>query len=222
MGSSSNFSSGARRQAAHILSQPPFTTRPGHVPDPLGGVFRDIGHWLDDIARPFARLWHDTFSLFHGVFGSFTDPVLVILAVALGGLLAWWLIRRRTRIGARQDVETPVATSDRAVDLEAAAAAAEAEGDLEAAVRLRFRAGLARLESAGIIAGPLVTTTEHVSEALRNATFDYLAERHEAIAYAGSTATLVDATSAREGWPHVIDEVRPRPGRKPDAQRDGT
>jgi hypothetical protein len=219
VGSGSNFSSGARRQAAHILSQPPFTTRPGHVPDPLGGVLRDIGHWLGDIGRPFARLWKDGFSLFHGVFGSFTDPVLIIAAVTAGGLVAWRLIRRRTRIGVRQEADAQAATSDRAADLEAAAAAAEDEGDLEAAVRLRFRAGLVRLESAGIIAGPLVTTTEHVSQALRNRTFDHLAERHEAIAYAGSTASPVDATSAREGWPRVIDEVRPRPGRKPDDRR---
>ncbi len=220
MGSGSNFSSEARRQAAHILSQPPFTNRPPHVPDPLGGVLRDIGHWLGDVARPFARLWKDGFSLVHGVFGSFTDPVLIVLAVVAGGVVAWWFIRRRTRIGVHKESETPATPSDRAADLEAAAATAEAEGDLEAAVRLRFRAGLVRLESAGIIAGPLVTTTRHVSEALRNPTFDHLAERHEAIAYAGATASPVDATSAREGWPRVIDEVRPD-SRKTSDDRQG-
>jgi hypothetical protein len=177
----------------------------------LGGALRTVGHWLSYIGKPVGRGWDDVVSLFHKAFGSFGDVVLAILAVGLGGLIAWRLIRRRTRIGPQDTAEIEPSEREDAGTLEAAAAAAEAGGDLDASVRLRFRAGLSRLEDAGIIASRLVITTGQVRRTLRNATFDDLAERHETIAYAGKHATTADVVDAREGWPRVINEVGARP-----------
>ena len=88
-------------------------------------------------------------------------------------------------------------------------------GDLDEAVRLRFRAGLARLEAAGVIASRLVTTTDQVRRTVHNRTFDDLATQHEAIAYAGQRASSAEAGAARVGWPLVIEEVAPQRTTKP-------
>jgi hypothetical protein len=211
VGAPSNYSSSARRQAVHILSQPPFVNKPPHFPDPLASVLHFIGRGVDDVlGKPLDWLGRRLFSVTHAVFGRFTWLALILLAVIVGVLVGVLLIRRRTRIGPRSAVarfDTP--TGEDAGTLDAAADAAEAKGDLEEAVRLRFRAGLARLESAGVIASRLVTTTDQVRQTVHNPTFDGLAKRHEAIVYAGQTALPDDAGTAREGWPRVIDEVAP-------------
>jgi len=209
VGSSSSFSSVARREAAHILAQPPFTSKPSApIPDPLAGVLHAIGRLLSDLGKPLGWLWRHVSSFVHGTFGSASWVVLAALAVGAGACTAWLLIRRRARVEARPARGRDELPRGDAGALDAAAAAAEARGDLDAAVRLRFRAGLARLEAAGIIASQLVTTTQQVRQTLHNPTFDHLAERHEAIAYAGRSASNADAAQARESWPRLLDEVR--------------
>jgi hypothetical protein len=211
VGTPSSYSNGARRQAVHILSQPPFVNKPSRIPDPLAGVLHAIGRAFDDtVGKPLGWLGRHLSVAAHDVFGRFTWLALILLALGIGVLAATLLIRRRTRIGKRDTTAVLAAlTGEDAGMLEAEADAAEQRGDLEEAVRLRFRAGLARLESAGVIASRLVTTTEQVRRTVHNPTFDGLAIRHEAIAYAGQTASLTDAGSAREGWPRVIKEVVP-------------
>jgi hypothetical protein len=214
VGTPSNYSNEARRQAAHILSQPPFVKSPSHIPDPLAGVLHGIGRVITDvIGKPAAWAWRHISSLTVGVFGRFTWLVVTIVAVGIGVLVGTLLIRRRTRIGPRNTTVHDVPAREDVAMLEAEADAAEARGDLEGAVRLRFRAGLTRLESAGVIASRLVTTTGQVRQAVHNPAFDSLAERHEAIAYAGQPASPADAGSARERWPRVIAEVAP-PGER--------
>jgi hypothetical protein len=211
LGTTSNFSNDARRQAAHILSQPPFVTKPSRIPDPLAGVLHAIDRAYDDtLGKLLSWLGRHLSSAAHHVFGRFTWLALVLIAIAIGVFIGVQLVRRRTRLsrpGPVPNLGTP-AGEDVAM-LEAAADAAEARGDAEEAVRLRFRAGLTRLESAGLIASRLVTTTGQAREAVKNPTFDALAERHEAIAYAGQAASPADAGSARERWPRVIAEVTP-------------
>lgn len=211
MGTTSNFSNDARRQAAHILSQPPFATKSSRLPDPLGGVLHAIGRAYDDtLGKLFTWFGRHLSSTAHHVFGRYTWLGLSVIAIAIGVLIGVLLVRRRSRVKRAEpttDIDAP--GGEDVGMLEAAADAAEARGDLEEAVRLRFRAGLSRLESVGVIASRLVTTTGQVREAVQNPTFDSLAERHEAIAYAGQPASPADAGSARERWPRVIAEVAP-------------
>lgn len=209
MGISSSYSNDARRQAAHILSQPPFVQTSQHIPDPLAGVLHAIGRAFDDtVGKVFGWIGRHISSAAHDVFGPFAWVAIIVVALAIGVLAGLWLIRRRTRIGRRQtDTALEAITGENVAELEAAARAAEQRGDLEEAVRLRFRAGLARLEAAGVIASRLVTTTDQARRTLRNPTFDRLASRHEAIAYASEKASPEDAGAARDGWPHVIDEA---------------
>ncbi len=76
------------------------------------------------------------------------------------------------------------------------------------AVRLRFRAGLARLELAGLINDRAVRTSREIAETVHSPRFDALAASHEAIVYGDRPATTADAGEAREGWPVVPEEAR--------------
>jgi len=212
MGTSSGYSSAARRQAAHILSQPPFTSSPGRTPAPLRGVLHAIGQGLRDVFGPLLSwiLRHIVIASYrglHDVFGAWAWVVLAAIALAIGAIAGVMLARSRARIAAEQPTDLATPDTEDVEALDAAAAAADARGQYAEAVRLRFRAGLARLETAGVIASRLVATTRQVHRALRSQTFDGLAAVHEAVAYAGAPATPDDSESAREGWPRVLAEA---------------
>ncbi len=87
---------------------------------------------------------------------------------------------------------------------------AEAAGDLERAVRLRFRAGLLRLGQRGVIRYRPSLTTNEVRRLLGSETFDDLATRFEEVAYGGRDAEAADVRVARESWPRVLDDARRR------------
>jgi hypothetical protein len=99
-------------------------------------------------------------------------------------------------------------TSERADDLERAAAAAERAGDFERAVRLRFRAGLLRLGDRGAIDYRPSLTTSEVRTLLGSETFEQLASTFEHVAYGGRPAGPPEAADARAEWPRVVKQAR--------------
>jgi hypothetical protein len=212
MPGSSNTAATARQQAQEILSKPPYRTTPAHTPRPLAGVFHALGRGIEWLFAPPFR-WLDHHLLLHiahgvtGVFGRWWLLAVGALAVGVGVLVAFLLIRRRTRIAASM---TRAATGERDVEpdaLEQAAAAAERAGDHEAAVRLRFRAGLTRLARRGVIANQDAQTGRQLALGLHSPTFDTLAHRHEVIVYGRDPATADDAAGALHDWPRVLAEV---------------
>ena len=155
MPSAPGYADQARHQAQQILSGSPYTHPPSSSPRPLAGllhavgralevVFDPVGHWLSRLFRPIGHGLHT-------VFGAWSLAVVVLLAVAVGITAAVLLVRRRTRIAARA-VE-PALTAERAdpATIEAEADRLAAVGDFAGALRLRFRAGLLRLEAAGLV-----------------------------------------------------------------------
>jgi hypothetical protein len=87
---------------------------------------------------------------------------------------------------------------------------AERRGDFEAALRLRFRAGLVRLGRAELIAlRPSITSAE-VSRALRVPAFDRLAADFDEVVYGRRPPRRDDVETARREWPQVLAEARGR------------
>ena len=213
MPTSPDYARSAREQAHHILSQPAYTGSHGSLPRPLAGVLHAIGHALGDVFGPIWRwltrhIFHPISHGFHVAFGAWAPLVAVVLGIAAGALLAFLVIRRRARIGSHPtDVAAPIAVTD-PVDLERDADRLAASGDFAGALRARFAAGLLRLERAGLIADSAVHTAGEVSAELRSPTFDHLAVRHQAVAYAGDPAGPSDDDDARQRWPRVPDEAR--------------
>ncbi|HXQ76480.1 MAG TPA: hypothetical protein VN791_08295 [Acidimicrobiales bacterium] len=214
MPGSSSFSSSARQQARDILAKPPYRTTPSHPPRPLAGVFHAIGRALNAALGGPAR-WvyrHLLVHVGHGfrsAFGGWWVVVLGVMAVALGVAVGVLIARRRVRVSARGSTarSTEGGTED-PHEIERRAEMAESSGDHETAVRLRFRAGLLRLQRRGVIVNQDAQTDRQLSVTLHSPTFDALAGRHEMIVYAGDRATSVDAATARAAWPRVLEEFR--------------
>lgn len=181
----------------------------------MAGVFHALGRALNAaIGRPAKWFYHHALlHLGHGfrsVFGGWWLIVLGIAAVGIGVLAGVALVRRRARISPK---EAPVKGSGGAAEnpeeIERQASVSENAGDHETAVRLRFRAGLLRLQNKGVIANQGTQTTRHLSETLHSPIFDALADRHEVIVYAGDPATASDSDTARTQWPRLVRESEP-------------
>jgi hypothetical protein len=187
-----------RERAQEILSQQRFHARKS--PAPFRGVFRWLGDRLapvlDPVQRFFARLFENTAA-------QVTLVIIVVLVVVVISRLA---IRRRaaTALGdggrrARRGRDDPAA-------LEREAERAEADGDFEHAIRLRFRAGVLRLQLAGRVQRGDTTATRAIGRQLNSHLFDAIGDTFDAVAYGGNPATERDARSTRESWTRVLSE----------------
>ena len=191
----------ARDQAREILGGRRY--KPADVPRPFEGALEWLGDRLRPIGDFFSRI---TESL----------PGKILLATCLAGVVAVVAILVARRRGATSVAgggaggrQSP---DDRADPgrLEREADAAERRGDFDAALRLRFRAGLLRLDRAGAIHFRPSITTGQVARRLRLRTFDDLAVRFDAVAYGGRHASATDLRSARAEWPRVLEQAAPR------------
>ncbi len=189
----------ARAQARDILSQSRFTgTR---VPGPFRGVIdwigdrlRSAGDWLDDlIPGPPGVVW----------------LVLAFFVALIAASVARRTLTRRVR-AATQAARASVPPSADARELECRADAAEALGDLQAALRLRFRAGLLRLDERGAIEFRPSISTYEVRRTLRSVDFDVLAYDFDEVVYGGRPAAPADLESARRRWPDVVERATRR------------
>ena len=192
--------SASRAQAREILQERRF--RGSDVPRPFAGLVRWLGERLQPITDFIDDLALDTPGgrpIFFSLLGG-----LVLLVAAL---LARGSIRRRAAAVARAararapDREDP-ATLERDADRAAAA------GEWETAVRLRFRAGLLRLDARELIEYRPSLTTGEVAEEIFSPAFDRIGADFDEIAYGGRAAQAADEAASREGWQRVLSEAR--------------
>lgn len=190
----------ARSRARDILDGRRF--RPAEPPRPLRGVLRWLGDRLRPIGEPLGKL-------FDAVTEQRQLQTLLGLAVILAALaIAVHTVRRRNASAVLRDHERR--RGRRAEDpaaLERAADDAERAGDLDRAVRLRFRAGLQRLDRGGAVdLRPSLTSGELVRR-VPSPTLRELTHTFESVAYGGRHASADDADAARNGWPRVLEEA---------------
>lgn len=200
---------GARAQAREILSEGRF--RETSFPRPLRGPLRAIG---EAIARPFDAIKDAIAALASGAPGG--QPLLLaMLALVLLAALTLTVsgdLRRRERLAAAgpRGGSDPTARDASPRELERRAEQAERAGRLDEAVRLRFRAGLLRLDAEGAIRLRPSLTSSEVRRALGSQAFDRLAREFDQIAYGGRTARPDDVAHARREWPEVVAGARGR------------
>jgi len=190
----------ARDQAREILGGRRY--KPADVPRPFQGALE----WLGDRLRPIGDFFSRT---------TESLPGKIALAAVLAGVVAvvaLLVARRRAATSAAGGGgwrRSPDAHTDPG-RLEREADAAERRGDLDVALRLRFRAGLLRLDRAGAIRFRPSITTGQVARHLRLRNFDDLAITFDAVAYGGRHASATDLQSARAEWPRVLEQAAPR------------
>jgi uncharacterized protein DUF4129 len=192
----------ARAEAREVLDDARF--KGAGLPRPLEKPLA----WLSDRIQPILDRVND---LGGSVPGG--PPVvwtlLAILVLLLASMITSTSIRRRaTAIERARAAAVPEADDPHA--LERSAAEAEHEGQWERAVRLRFRAGLLRLDRRKVLVYRPSLTTGEVARTIKVPAFDEVGSRFDEIAYGGRAAEREDAEASQQGWKDVLAEVARR------------
>jgi Domain of unknown function (DUF4129) len=187
---------GARAEAREILSDDRY--HGADFPRPLDGPLDWLGERIESVYEWLEDLGPD-------VPGG---PAALWIALAAAVLLAATTVtsmtirRRAVAIERARRAALPPTEDPRALEREAERA--ERAGEWERAVRLRFRAGLLRLDRRRVIAYRPSLTTGEVARAVRSPAFAEVGQRFDAIAYGGRPARREDAEHARRGWEAVL------------------
>lgn len=195
-------SEATREQARQILSEKRF--QQGSLPRPLHGFFEALGRRLQPIGDAANWVVRHVDALVPGDRGVVwaLAGILVLLAAAFG---ASRTLRRRVTLLDRERTDAIATAAGRSPeDLERDAAAAEAAGELDAALRLRFSAGLARLAARGLVELRPSTSNAEIARRLRREEFERLACRFDATVYGGRPARPADLDAAREDWAALL------------------
>jgi Domain of unknown function (DUF4129) len=188
----------AREEARRVLAEDRFHET--ELPRPL----RRPLEWLGDRLEP---IWN----FFERILAPLPGPTalvwVVLAAVVL--LVALWFATRlvlrhgpaapRPRAGTQAEEESADAAT-----LERLADAAERAGELERALRLRFRAGILRLVERRQLDDPEVVTTGSLVRTHRSEQFSAAARAFDEVVYGRRAPTREDVRMAREGWQTVL------------------
>lgn len=198
----------AREQARDVLAQRRF--QPTGLPTPLRSLRERIGEALRSGGRPLQEAFEWLAARLPG--GSLALAILVgLLALGAGALLARRLAARRLGRGSgRAAPDGRRAARESAARLRQQAERAERAGDLDDALRLRFRAGLLELDERGLIELRPALTDRELLRAVKSPTLAGLVDGFEAVAYGGRPAEPGDVRDARDGWPRVPGEAAAR------------
>jgi hypothetical protein len=187
----------ARQQAAHILSERRFHRH--EVPRPFRGLLDALSRVFEPVVRALGNL--------------FGQPLIGWPLAALVVLVALLVVAQTVRRRGWEGLHGAAERAPRPVDparLEREADDAERRGDLERAIRLRFRAGLLRLDRARAIELEASTTSGEVSRRLRSRDFDDVAASFDAVVYGRRPPRGEDVELSRAGWTRVLATVGAR------------
>ena len=197
----------ARREAERILDQPRYKEPP--QPRPLRGFFRWLGRQLEPVLDRLAPLGRPFSFVGRALAESWRWRLITGGAAALVALVVCIrLVRRRGRglVGAagRHRERTRDLDPDA---LDAQADGAEAGGRFDEAFRLRFLAGLVRLDRAGVVELRPSLTSGALRRRVPSPALRGLSVRFDEIVYGGRPASPVDLEQARRDWPRALEEV---------------
>jgi hypothetical protein len=184
-----------RAEAERILSQPKYRVETT--------VSERFQQWL-------AEIWFRFLEFVDRVAGWVGGPlvlglILFALVVVVSVLVARNLGARRAReVEARIRREHALAHGADPAELEDAADERAAAGDFAEGVRLRFRAGLLRLDERGRIRFRPGLTSAEIQDLLSSPDFELLARRFDEIVYGGHQAGADDYRRALEGWARLL------------------
>jgi hypothetical protein len=184
----------ARAQAQDILDERRFTGT--EVPGPFRGALEEVADWIAPVL--------DLVPSLDDLLPGGRPVVWALLLLIVGGLaavLATNRLRRRPA-GGRAGPGGGGASREDPDALERRAREAAARGDHELALRLGFRAGVARLDL-----GPSRSTGE-VARTLRSPDFDRAAARFDEVVYGGRPAAAADVEAARAAWEAALTRRR--------------
>jgi hypothetical protein len=181
----------ARGDARSILRERRFKRH--DAPAPFRGVLTFLS---EHVVRPIGRLFDGW---------RWARLFLAIAVVLVAAYIASRLVDRRAKAvlgGPSEGGGAPSRLDPRR--LERQADEAERRGELELAIRLRFRAGLIRLDRVRAIELREPVTTGQVGRRLRSPDFDRVAASFDEIVYGGRGPAAPDVELSRAGWRSVL------------------
>ena len=184
----------ARAEAQRILSERRFHET--ELPRPLQGVL----DWLGDRLRPIGDLVDRVLPGGDNIVWLVVATAVLLLAI----FLATRLVRRRGPGAERGRAEARGVANLDAAQLEQEANAAENAGDLERALRLRFRAGVLRLMERRQLEDATSITTGALVRRFRSDAFAAGARSFDEVVYGRRQPTPDDARRVREAWEAVL------------------
>ncbi len=187
-----------RETAERILSQRAYAESPP-------GVFSRLLDWLAelfdiDLPSPESAV-------------SDVDPAglaglrTLLIVLAILALVAWgatYIIRRRTALRIAATGSSKAKAEVSANDLDRRAAEAARRGEYAEALRLRFEAGLIRLERRGVLSDHATRTSGEVADAVHLAEFDRVAGTFDAVVYGRRPAAKADDDFSASAWPVIV------------------
>lgn len=204
----------ARDAAGDILTDPRFDEA-SDVPRPLQGVIEWLGDRVEDVFGPVVGVIVDVWRVIVGIVPGGEVTAAALLAALVLALLVV-VVQRSARRRARVDFEHRGAAGARLRpgDLEREADEAERLGDLERALRLRFRAGLIRLEDRRIISTARFVTSAEVARRLDSPAFgdvaklfDEVAKLFDEVVYGGRPVRPADLETTRTTFGRLLAEA---------------
>lgn len=163
---------------------------------------RMIGWVLEYATRAFR--W--VLSFFDAGVASWLGPTLVVVAA---GVTAFFLGRRRAReIERRTTIERILELGRDPAELEEMADAAAVRGDHAEAIRLRFVAGLLRLDAQGRIEFYPGMSNGAIATELNEPGFVELADQFDRVVYGRRPSAAEDADRAAAGWSALLGARR--------------
>lgn len=136
---------------------------------------------------------------------SLIAAILVLAAVAFVTRLA--TRRRATVLRRRHTLDRLVEEGADPVDLERRAEEASNRGDYTQSVRLRFIAGILRLDQQGRIRFSRGLTTGEIADALSHPTFDELHRDFDRVVYGDEPADSTMDHRSRHGWESMLSKA---------------
>lgn len=181
-----------------ILSDPRYAQdRRSWIERLLGPLYTWLERMVAFVAEMASRALQQVLSWLTLDTFTWLGPLMVLVAAVIGGLV---LGRRRAReIERRATIERILELGADPGELEALADEA-LETDPGESIRLRFVAGLLRLDAAGRIDFYPGLANSVISDALSEPLFDELATEFDRVVYGRRPATATDATRARADW----------------------
>jgi hypothetical protein len=191
-----------RQRAAEVLDDRRF--KGAKLPQPLKKPLQ----WLGDRIEPIATWINDRGTSVPGGPIALWMILAALVVIATGSITGTTIRRRALAIERARAAALPEADDPHA--LERTADRAQQDGDFERAVRLRFRAGLLRLDRRHVLTYRPSLTTGEVARAIKAPAFAAVGARFDEIAYGGRTAEREDAEAAKQGWKDVLAQAEPR------------
>ncbi len=190
-------------QARLILSDPRYAQdSPSLLERILGPVYDWLERIIAFVMETFTRLLEWLSRALNTDAITLLGPILIVVVAAAG---AWVLARRRARdIERRATIERILKLGTDPADLEARAVGADEAGDHTEAIRLRFVAGLLRLDAEGSIEFYPGLSNGTISDQLDNPTFDRLAAQFDQVVYGRKPASRDDSVQAAADWTTML------------------